>query len=49
VLFVAVLLIVVLSSLGLVGSVSLCPLLVFIIKKSLSFSVGIVSLLFGCF
>jgi hypothetical protein len=47
-LFVAVLLIVVLSSLDLVSSVTLCPLLVFY-NKSLSFSVGIVSLLFDCF
>jgi hypothetical protein len=48
VLFVAALLVVVLSSLGLVRSVTLCHLLVFIIK-SLSFSVGIISLLFDCF
>jgi hypothetical protein len=48
VLFVAALHVVVLSLLGLVRSVTLCPLLVFVIK-SLSFSVGVISLLFDCF
>jgi hypothetical protein len=47
-LFVAALLVVVPSLLGLVRSVTLCPLMVFVIK-SLSFSVGIVSLLFDYF
>jgi hypothetical protein len=45
VLFVASLLVIVLSLLGLIRSVILCPLMIFVIK-SLSFSVAVSSLLF---